>query len=302
MSETSLPKIADCLYAAPLGEFTASRDAEARAIIRESGDRELAASVRALKKPSLAAWVVNLLVRNEGDQISEILMVAEGLRAAQTAMDGAQLRALTRQRRQLTAAVTTRARALAAEHGVRVTSTVAEQIEATLTAALLNADAAAALRTGLLVEPLTPTGVTERSPLLALAIPEALGYVPTQAPPAKLRVVPDPDAGAKTEAALRATQRAALEAALASAQEQVRSARADYRSAQEAVSALQARTLQGQAEMDELNRRLTSIESELERLDDELADAERNAADAESMVVAAEETRDRAARAMDRSS
>ncbi len=124
MSEATLLEIADSLYAGPLGDFTASRDAEAKAIIKDSGDRELAARVKALKKPSLAAWVVNLLVRREGDQIAEVLKVAEGLRAAQTAMDGDQLRALTRQRRQLTAAVTTRARALAAEDGVRVTSSV----------------------------------------------------------------------------------------------------------------------------------------------------------------------------------
>lgn len=295
MSEATLLEIADSLYAGPLGEFTATRDAEAKAIIKESGDRELAAQVKVLKKPSLAAWVVNLLVRREGDQIAEVLKVAEGLRAAQTAMDGEQLRALTRQRRQLTAAVTTRARALAAEDGVRVTPSVAEQIEATLTAALLNADAAAAVRTGLLVEPLTPTGAAEKSPLLALAIPEALGYEPTEVATPRLRVLPDPDAGAKARKALQA----AREEALAAAQAQVRTARSEHRAAQNAVSTLQARTLQSRAEMDELNRRLTALESELEQLDDDLADAEQTAAAAEEQVGAAEEARDAAARELD---
>ena len=55
------------------------------------------------------------------------------------ASTGDELRALTRQRRQLTAAVTTRARGVAADEGVRVTQAVADQVEATLTAAMLDA-------------------------------------------------------------------------------------------------------------------------------------------------------------------
>ena len=61
---------------------------------------------------------------------------------------------LTRQRRQLTAAVTAQARGLAAEHGQRVTQAVADQVEATLTAAMVDPAAAAAVRTGLLVNAL----------------------------------------------------------------------------------------------------------------------------------------------------
>ena len=58
----------------------------------------------------MAAWVVNLLVRREAEQVEQVLGVGAALREAQANMAGDELRALTRQRRQLTAAVTTRAR------------------------------------------------------------------------------------------------------------------------------------------------------------------------------------------------
>ena len=47
--------------ALPLAEFTPARDSQAKEL---KGD-DLGKPVKALKKPSLAAWVVNLLVRRE---------------------------------------------------------------------------------------------------------------------------------------------------------------------------------------------------------------------------------------------
>ena len=108
MADQELVEIADDLYALPLGEFTAARDARAK----ELKGSDLAAPVKALKKPSLAAWVVNLLVRRDAEQVDQVLSLGAALREAAAGMDGEELRNLTRQRRQLTAAVTTGARAL----------------------------------------------------------------------------------------------------------------------------------------------------------------------------------------------
>ena len=58
-------KIADELYSLALGDFTPARDAKAK----ELKGTPLAAEVKALKKPSLAAWVVNLLVRQDADSV-----------------------------------------------------------------------------------------------------------------------------------------------------------------------------------------------------------------------------------------
>ena len=60
-----LLEIADELYALGLGEFTPARDAK----VKELKGTPLAAQVKALRKPSTAAWVLNLLVRRESEQV-----------------------------------------------------------------------------------------------------------------------------------------------------------------------------------------------------------------------------------------
>ena len=122
------------------------------------------------------------------------------------------LRALTRQRRQLTAAVTARARALAAENGQKVTSAVSDQVEATLTAAMVDEDCAAAVRSGLLVAPSRAPGSRPSSSAPRWRCRRRSASVPARARPGRpcrrpgrvsLHVVPDPDADRKAIAAAR---------------------------------------------------------------------------------------------------
>jgi hypothetical protein len=265
---TDLLALADELYALPLAAFTPARDARAK----ELKD----ARVKALRKPVLAAWVVNLLVRHETEQVEQVLAVGDALREAAAGMDAAQLRELTKQRRQLTAAVTTRARAVARERGVKVTEAVADQVEATLTAAMVDAGAAAAVRSGLLVVPLTSTGVDAVDAAAAVALPEALGFA--AAPVSReLRVVPDPDPG-ELERARRQEALEEVRAALADA-------RREHDEAQAQVQALEARSLQVAAELEEARRRVADLEERAEEVDDDLAEAE-DARDAASERLA----------------
>jgi hypothetical protein len=263
-----LLELADGLYALPLGDFTPARDA----LVKEhKADKELAARIKALKKPSLAAWVVNLLVRRDAGQVEQVLQVGTALREAQANLDGEELRALTKQRRQLTAAVTTQARGLARDEGVKVTQAVADQVESTLTAAMVDEGAAQAVRSGLLVAALEATGVGEVDVAPALAVPEALGFTAAAREPEpvgrpELRVVPDPEADAK---AVRAAEER-LEAARAEEAE----ARESADAAAAEVEQLEARSLQLQAELDELRRKISELESAQEENDDELSDAE----------------------------
>jgi hypothetical protein len=256
---SDLLPLADELYALPLAAFTPARDARAK----ELKDPR----VKALRKPVLAAWVVNLLVRHETEQVDQVLAVGEALRGAAAGMDAAQLRELTRQRRQLTAAVTTRARAVARERGVKVTEAVADQVEATLTAAMLDEGAAAAVRSGLLVTPLAATGVDAVDAAAAVALPEALGF--EAAPVARgLRVVPDPQPDrAELERERRREQVEQARAALAEARD-------DHAAAEADVKALEARSLQVAAELEEARRRVAELEEQAEEVDDELAEAE----------------------------
>ncbi len=271
---SDLLEIADELYALPLAEFTPARDARAK----ELRGSPLAAQVKALRKPSTAAWVVNLLVRREAGQVDQVLHVGAALREAQQAMSAGELRTLTRQRRQVTAAVTTRARRIAGDEGVRVTEAVAEQVEATLTAAMVDAECGRAVRSGLLVGALRTTGVEPVDPgalARAVALADALGFSatpheargedPRPGPPG-LHVVPDPDRAAKAIAA--------AEERLAMAVEEHDAASVVHGEAVEEADRLSARALQLEAEIDELRRRLADLEEESDGLDEEIAEAD----------------------------
>ncbi|MFC5178970.1 hypothetical protein [Nocardioides taihuensis] len=286
---------AEALYGLTLAEFTPARDARAKELKKD--DAALSAAVKALRKPTLAAWVVNVLVRHETEQVEQVLDVGTALREAQASLDGEELRALTRQRRQLTAAVTTRARGVAAGLGVKVTEAVADQVEATLTAAMVDEGCAQAVRSGLLIAPLAATGVDEVDLGAAVATPDALGFAaaPAEAAPEvrpELHVVPDPDADAKAVAA--AQER------LDAAEAEVTEASAELAEASGAVEELEARSLQVQARIDELRRELAGLEEQAEEVDEELEEAESARDDAETVLAEAVSTRDAAAAALAR--
>ncbi|GGR59341.1 phage-related tail protein [Nocardioides luteus] len=291
--DDSAPELLDIaaeLYGLPLADFTPERDAKAKAL----KGTPVAAAVKKLKKPSTAAWVVDLLVRYETEQVEQVISVGALLREAQTGMDAAQLRELTKQRRQLTAAVTTRSRGLAREHGLRVTEAVATQVEATLTAAMVDEAAAQAVRSGLLVSPLAATGVDAVDAAAAVALPEALGFEVEEAtPPPRepLRAVPDlPDTKALDEA------REALEEAESALSEA-------EKSRDEAASAfkdVEARSLQVKSEIEDLRRRLEELEEKADDVDDELTEAEETRDSAEKAVSEAAAARDAAAAEVER--
>lgn len=301
MPKDPLLDAADRLYGLPMAEFTPARDALAKELKTKNStasDKELSARVKALKKPSVAGWVVNLLVRREQEQVEQILAVGEALRDAQAKLEGEELRALTRQRRQLTSAVTARARAVAKEAGQRITDSVADQVEATLTAAMLDEGAAAAVRSGLLTGALSSTGIDAVDVSGVLAVPEAAGFsaTATVAPDAdarpELHVVPDPDADLKARRAAE-ERLAATEAELEKAQEASDTAAAD-------VKDLEAKSMQITSEIDELKRRLAELDDNLDQVDEELADAEDVYAEARASASTAAKARDAAARALDK--
>ena len=286
-----LLEIADELYALALADFTPARDARAKEL-KGSGESDLAARVKAFKKPSLAAWVVNLLVRHENEQVEQVLTVGAALREAQASMSGEELRALTKQRRQLTAAVTTKARGLAREHGTKVTEAVADQVEATLTASMVDEGCAAAVRSGLLVAALSATGVDAVEPDTAVALPQALGFAapPREAAPIgkpDLHVVPDPDKDKKAVAAARE--------ALDSAEEALAEAADGLDTAAAELAELEAKSLEVQAEIDELKRKIAELEESADEVDEEIAEAEDARDEAQAAVTEAIAERDAAA-------
>ncbi|MFE8993017.1 hypothetical protein ACFYMI_35370 [Streptomyces collinus] len=145
--------VADELYTLRPEEFTAAR-ASAMASARTAGDRELAARIGALRKPSLAAWVSNLLVRSSPGEVEPLLRLGEGLRQAHQDLDGAQLRELSRRQHALIRALSLQARQLAKEAGHPIGEGVQREVENTLHAVLADPEAARAWAGGRLTKPL----------------------------------------------------------------------------------------------------------------------------------------------------
>jgi hypothetical protein len=92
---------ADRLYGLPLEQFTAERDAAAKAL-RKAGDRDAAAVLAKLPKPTPAAWAANQVARTEPDILDDFLTAGAALREAQEAAlagDAGALREATRTQR-----------------------------------------------------------------------------------------------------------------------------------------------------------------------------------------------------------
>ena len=142
------------LYALPPEQFTAARDAAVTGAVAQQ-DRALATTLKALRKPSIAAWVVNTLIREQAQLLDEVLALGTELAEAQAQGKGAQLRELTEQRHQLVQTVTQQATDRVDRD---LTPQVRAEVGATLDAALADPASAQAVRTGQLVRSLSYAG------------------------------------------------------------------------------------------------------------------------------------------------
>ncbi len=147
------------LYEAPPDRFVAARTTAIEEA-RKAGDRATAKRLAALKKPTVAAWVVNLLALRRPDLIDELVELSAALREAQRGLQGDQLRELTAQRRQVVSALVGAARKLALAED-RSAKLPLGEVEATLTAALAEPEIAAQVRTGRLIRAATYAGFGE---------------------------------------------------------------------------------------------------------------------------------------------
>ncbi|GAA3633983.1 hypothetical protein GCM10022200_16480 [Microbacterium awajiense] len=196
----ALDEIAAELYALTPAEFTAARNSRAAL-----ADPALAKRLKALRKPVIAAWTVDLLAR-EG-QLGDALDLAAALREAQDDLDAAELARLGRQRRQLVAALAAQAVELAADRGVTVSAAAVDDVRKTINAAVMDAAAAAAVMTARLVAPLEAGSVDDDT--LAAAVGGSVPGVVVAAPADDLA---ERRARKAAEKAAREADRAANEA------------------------------------------------------------------------------------------
>lgn len=132
MADT-VDEVADELFAGTREDFTATRT-ERAAEARAAGDRDLAKRITALRKPTVAAWVVNQIVRRHPEDMAVLADLADELGAAQRHGSGDRLRTAMHQRRELLGRLDARAR----EIGGQLTADVAGLVATTFQAALVD--------------------------------------------------------------------------------------------------------------------------------------------------------------------
>jgi hypothetical protein len=151
------------LYGLPLDRFTPERNALAKQL-RGEGRREEAARVAELRKPSVAAWAVNQLVRTQRRDVEELFAAGDALQRAQSELvagrgqSGALREASERERTALDGLLGS-ARGLLNSEGRALTGTMLERVSETLHAAALDDDARAQVQDGRLHQELRHVGI-----------------------------------------------------------------------------------------------------------------------------------------------
>ncbi|WP_329406400.1 hypothetical protein OG802_01615 [Streptomyces sp. NBC_00704] len=145
----------DELYAAPPSEFVPLRERLALAA-RTGGRPQDARRLHAARRPTLAAWAANLLLRAREQESRRFLELGRALREAYGNLDAQGIRELSEQRRSVVSALSRQAAELAAEAGHRLSDAARQDVEATLRAVLADQDAADRWAAGRLESALTP--------------------------------------------------------------------------------------------------------------------------------------------------
>jgi len=262
---------ADRLYAAAPEEFMALRGELAKAA-RAGGDAAAATRIEKLRKPTVAAWIVNAFVLGDAGAVERLTGLGDRLRAAQERLDAGELRELTTERRKLVDELT---RAAFKQAGKKQPAAgLRDEVSGTFDAAV--ADPEIAARLGRLPRAeqwsgfgFLPTGTPQ------LTVVRGGRAAPAQAPPPK-------KAEPRKSAAERRKERKAV---------------AD---AQQAFDAASAAFEEAEHRQRELTQRIKQLTRRLAKLQDELDDA-REELDTTRQEVAATKTQRRDARsALDR--
>ena len=237
-----MPDPVDELYGAPLDEFVSRRDALARSL-RKEGKREEADGVKALRKPSVAAWAVNVLAREEREAVDELLAAGERLHAAHAELldggdPGAVQEAASAERAAVEGLVAA-ARGVLADAGRPATDATLDRVRDTLHAAASDDTVRELVRAGRVVEDAEATG-------FALA-----GLSPGK--------------GAKRPAAARPRKADRAAARRKEAAERVKQAQAELAEAEGAVREAERALTRAEKEADRRRGALERAERALER-------------------------------------
>ncbi|HET9872005.1 MAG TPA: hypothetical protein VFP89_05340 [Propionibacteriaceae bacterium] len=276
-----LESVAGEVYGVAPEEFLPLRS-ERASQAKEAGDRALAKQITQLRKPTRAAWLVNLLAREAGDELRSLLDLGAALREAHQNLSGPELRRLSSERYRAVDALARRAAAIGSDRGHQPTDSVRQEVAQTLQAALADPSAAELVSAGRVVQSLSYGGFGTGDPR-ADATPAA-NRTPDETPAKSVRRTRDtvagtkgsehpdnepgptgPDDAATTVADARAAQQAerrrAAEEAVALARQRADAAVAERDTATSAVAAAEAEVAQARERVEALRLDLANAES-----------------------------------------
>lgn len=264
-----LDETAALLYRTPPREFVAVRDTRVREL-KAQGRRALAAEVERLRRPTVAAWLVNLLVADDPELPEQLAELAAQLREAQQQLAGDALRALGQQRQQLVAGLVARARQLA--RGSKPPESALTEVESSLRAALADPDVARDVLSGRLLRAADVSG---------------FGPAPTAVPPSTR---PAPERTRRTTGAGSTRAAVGTDRARQRREEEEARRRDRERQVAEARRAEERRAAEQRLEQ---RRRLRAAEQELKQAEKDRASAAAAADRAQKALAAAEKDVDR---------
>ncbi len=279
-----LDEVSEELYGLRPQEFTAARNDRAQRA-RADGQRELAERIRALHRPTLAAWASNLLVREQQEQVAPLLRLGSQLRGAHRNLDGEELRALSRQQHQLVSALARQAEQLASDAGQPLGPQAQQELTQTLQAVLADPDAAEEWAAGRLSKPLAVPVGFDAAAREAAAAPARRKSAPAGKKPGRSGSA---KSAADEDGRARKREHGADERAKAEAREAAEEARRRRRTADAA-----------RADADAARTEHQEAEKTYECVRDELREAERARADARKRARDAERTERESRRAAD---
>jgi hypothetical protein len=304
----TVAQVADELYALAPADFTAARDERARQV-RAAGQRDEAAAIKKLARPTASAWLVNQLARTVPEQMIRLYELGEELQEAQRALAGDRLRELSVQRRQVVNDLLAAASDLAGQTDQPASGAVLGEVRATLEAALADAGARAAVRSGRLTKSLAYAGLGEVDLTAAMAVPasalpgQGQKAADSRAPAGADRAERGSDAAACAGGAGARAGGAGAAAAGAAAQRAADAIRAAQDAADAAASAFDEAE-RAVAAVDEqrqfLHRRISHLEQEVAEARTTHARLTREARQAEGRQAVAARRLETAKRALDR--
>ena len=273
----SLEQVADELYGLPPGEFTEARDALVKRL-RADKERELANQVKGLRRPTVAAWALNQLVRNRRKDVGALLAAGEELREAQEQLvgggDRSAFQRAAAKERELVAKLARDAASLAAEAGVGSSQGLEEKLISTLHAAALDEETAAELGAGRVLR--------ERQAVAGFGGGFDVAPAPSKPAPKRAKQAKPPkEDAAKKERAAAAEAKAREE--LSAARLEERKAGRERDTAAKAAARAAERARKAEERAAETARRLDEAREELE----EAQDQERAATERHESAVAA---------------